>query len=266
MKFAFCSEDGKTYGVDEFSRSSQPDLARKRRLLQCPKCGGPAFFRAASFNGRASCFGARPHAEGCSLATQDALRPDDGIDDPDALVQSGRKIVVDFNYGTSSQPSYFIEAAKHNYDYANGYRPDAPAYRRLSSLLRTLIKSPDFRTSDQRIEALDQPEMAVRDFFVPLLSVSEAHNGLTRGYWGLISDARMSDDRKTVWFNSGGLDTISFCMDTKHLEEFNRRYRFHDAEDLAGAYILVMGTVHVSPIFKIFCVIEELDHMALRLT
>ena len=266
MDIAVCAEDGKIYGSGEFSRLATELMERKRRLLRCPECGGPAFFRNASFSGRAACFGARPHEAGCRLATQDEVRVDGGAgEDPDALYHSGRKIVVDFNYGAADPPGHLYEAARADREFRGGYPPDSLAHCRMSSLLRTLIGSTAFRHSYQRIEAHHQPEMAVRDFFVPLLAVTAAYKGLTRGFWGLISDVRWSEDRSTIWFNSGGLDTISFCMDARWLGEFNRRYRIHDEEDLAGVYILVIGTLEVSPNDKVFCVIENLDFMALRL-
>ena len=57
-----------------------------------------AFFRQASFNGRVAHFGARPHAEGCSL--------DDASDDFEALQIPSGKIIVDFSYGTPEIPSH----------------------------------------------------------------------------------------------------------------------------------------------------------------
>jgi hypothetical protein len=71
MDIARCTEDGVTYTAIDFSNLSKDDLFHKRRLLRCPKCGGPAFFRNASAIGRGPCFGARPHAVGCVLAAQE---------------------------------------------------------------------------------------------------------------------------------------------------------------------------------------------------
>lgn len=108
-------------------------------------------------------------------------------------------------------------------------------------------------------------EIPAREFFVPLHEAAIRHSGLFRGFWGLLSDVGLAADR-SIWFNSAGIDNISFVLDSKHLRDFNQRYRVESAEDLAGAFILVFGSPHVSQRGKLFCVIEEPDFMALRLT
>ena len=107
MEQAKCLEDGFIYTATNFSRLHPEELAKKRKLLQCIECSVHAFFRHASVNVRAACFGARPHAEGCSLAAQDYHRlEDDASDDFEALQIPSGKIIVDFSYGTPEIPSH----------------------------------------------------------------------------------------------------------------------------------------------------------------
>ena len=68
---AKCTIDNFTYTAVEFAQLQPNELEHKRRFLQCPACGGPAFFRHAAMIGRGPCFGARPHADGCELAAYD---------------------------------------------------------------------------------------------------------------------------------------------------------------------------------------------------
>lgn len=173
---------------------------------------------------------------------------------------------MDFGYGSPAQPEYAVGTVRANRISDDGYRHDFRERRRPSSLLRLLIGSPAFRNSSLPIDVHGESEIPVRDFFVPLLSVTDQYLGEFRGFWGLLSGVGFSEDKSTLWFNSGGLDTISFCLNTKFLTEFTRRYRVGDEEDLAGAYILVFGTLKVSPDGKLYCVIEDIDFMALRLT
>lgn len=272
MDIARCTEDGVTYTAVDFSRLPSNNLAQKRRLLQCSECGGPAFFRKASRSGRAPCFGARPHVDGCGLAAQDYVRLDDGAgDDQDALHNPGNRIVVDLNFGALAQPEH-IEGAgrapnpgRGGRYVGDGFRPDARMHRRLSTLLRTLIEAPAFRNSDQVIEIDGHGEITAKDFFVPLLSTTTQYSGLFRGFWGLLSDARVSEDH-TLWLNSGGRDNISFCLGSEHVDVVTHRYRVEDEEDFAGAYILALGTPRVSQNGKLYCVIDGPQYVALRLT
>lgn len=176
------------------------------------------------------------------------------------------KIVVDFEYGLLVQPENVDGAGRVSCYPDNGCRGYFQEHRRPSALLRFLVETPEFRDSDLLINFHGASEVPVKDFFVPLLSVSKLYVGQFRGFWGMISGAGLSKEKCTLWLNSGGMDTISFCLDKIYFDEFTRRYRVRDLEDFAGAYILVFGTLKVSPDRKLYCVIEDLDFMALRVT
>ena len=266
MEHAKCTEDGVIYAATNFSRLSPEELGRKRQLLQCPECFVRAFFRHASFNGRAACFGARPHADGCSLAAQDQDRLEEGDDFDVQHIPTG-KIVVDFSYGTH-EPSngnsshgqvLTFDSAALNYD-----RTDAQASRRLRSLLRMLIKFPAFRDSNILIEIYPYGKIAVRDFFVTLDSVTKLNVGMFRGFWGVITDAQSTTDG-SLWLNSGGRDSISFCIDYKFVDLIAKRYRLRNLEDLAGAYILAFGVPHVSTNGKLHVILQEPEYIFLKL-
>lgn len=266
MEQAKCLEDGIIYTAVSFSRLPPEELARKRQLLQCPECCVRAFFRHVSFNGRAACFGARPHADGCSLAAQDYERLEDSDDFDPQLIPSG-KIIVDFSFGAPDLPGHIsgsgqastFDLSAHNYD-----QHDASGYRRPSSLLRILIEFPAFRTSDKTIEIDGLGQIAAREFFVPLTSATRQHTGIFSGFWGGITDAQTADDG-SIWLNSGGRECISFCIDCKFVDLIIKRYRLRSLEDLAGAYILAFGVPHVSINGKLHLIIQEPKFISLRL-
>ena len=270
MDIAFCTEDLLTYTAMEFSRLLPDELAHKRRLLRCTECNGIGYFHNTSYDFRIPpFFGARCHVPGCSLA---ALEYDNSrLDAPDSrdqvLLMPGGKIIVEFEYGGYVKPEFdenvppeLIQARNHR----NGYRPDASFHRCLNSLLRLLVNSPDFRNSRKRIDVNRDIDITVADFFVPLENVTEQYLGHYRGYWGVISDVRFDKNDSSVWFNSGGQDNVSFCMDKIHLTDFFKKYPVRDAEELSGAYLLVFGTLKYCPRKKLYCVIEDPCFMALR--
>ncbi len=264
MNNARCTDDGVIYTALEFSRQLSSDLENKRRFLQCPACGGPAFFRHASQIGRAACFGARPHAQGCELTAQECA---DENQDPIHIPNS--RIVVDFGYGSPARPERFSGSGHEPMQERSRLDHDQPHahiyHRRLGSLLRTLIEYPAFLSSDQIIEVEGCGNMAARDLFVPLQCATYQYSGIYRGYFGVISHAKLAPDN-SLWLNSGGNDNISFCIDSKCIDVILQRYGIKYLEEIAGAYILVLGTPRVSLNGKLFCVIEDISLMALRLT
>jgi hypothetical protein len=138
-------------------------------------------------------------------------------------------------------------------------------YRRPSLILRDLIESPAFRGSDQPIEMDDHESLPARDFFVPIHTVTTQHLGQFRGYWGRLHNVGFSADRSTLWFNGTGLSNVSFCLSAKQLDAFNRRFIIRSEADLVDAYLLVFGTLRIGPNEKLYCVIDDIDRMALRL-
>lgn len=270
MDTAFCTEDGITYEAVQFSRLPPIELARKRRLLQCSECHATAFFRKASRSGRAACFGARPHVEDCDLAALDHEAIDGQGDDDDVLNNPGERIAVDLNYGAHQQqprpviPGEGRAGNRGRRFVGDGARPDARVHRRLSTLLRTLLDVPAFSRSTQILEIEGINDIAVRDFFVPIEHVSIDNEGQFRGFWGMLSDARFSPDG-TLWLNSGGRDDVSFCIDSNHVDDIYTRYHLEDEEDLAGANVLVLGTLRVSQNGKMYCVVPDSGYLAVRL-
>ena len=266
MEQAKCLDDGVIYTADNFSRLHPDDLARKRKLLQCIECNVTAFFRHASFIGRMACFGARPHAEGCRLAAQDRERLEDGAgDDFEALHIPSGKIIVDFDYGTPDQPDHVVGFGQASYDRTahNFDRPDAHVSRRLSSLLRMLIGLPAFRDSRKLIEIYPYGAIAARDFFVPLEAATSQYSGMFRGFWGLITDAQTAEDG-SIWMNSGGRESVSFCIDYKFVDLITKRYHLKSLEDFAGAYILAFGNLKVSANGKLHVIIQEPEYIFLK--
>lgn len=269
MDIAKCTEDGVTYTAENFSRLPNADIARKRRLLRCPECKGPAFFRHASPIGRAPCFGGRPHAVGCGLAAQDFLLDECAGDNQGTNHILGSKIIVDLQYGAPAQQDDYFGIGRTPMQERVGRNYSQPHYhlyhRRLGPLLRTLIESPELGVSDVILGIDGRGEFTARDFFLPLQSATYQYSGHFRGYWGVLSDAKLAPDN-SLWLNSGGCDNISFCLDSKYVDVIVQRYGIKDLEDVAGAYILVIGTPRVSPNGKLYCLIDDPACMTLRLT
>lgn len=73
MQSARCTLNGALYHAQQLTSLPNHDLSQRRHHLVCPECGGPAFYRKETHNGRDACFGARPHASGCSLKAAQSI-------------------------------------------------------------------------------------------------------------------------------------------------------------------------------------------------
>ncbi|GFE56814.1 hypothetical protein [Geobacter sp. AOG1] len=269
MESALCTLDNITYTATNFNQVD--GFEDKRKNLVCTECNGPAFFRGPTRNGREACFGARPHAEGCALATLEHDGPPAGHgDEGDEIFTTGQRIVVDFNYGAletveATQPvGGQANACNIGVGYGQAVAIRQNMTRRMSSLLRSLIETAEFRRSTQIIEIAGEGEFTVGDFFVNFSEVTGNHINCFRGYWGMIPDTQL-DHNGTLWFNSGGREDISVLLDRNHIGAVYRRFHIDHEEEIAGAYLLVMGVLKLSASGKKYVEIVDPAHFTLRL-
>jgi hypothetical protein len=251
MDVAHCMADGRNYSAINFEALDNALIESYRRQLVCPECKGPAFFRKESTSGQAACFGARPHGKNCSLAAVDSSSGGMSGPDKEERINHGERIEIDFKFGSAlvvhSDPNIDDEGNGNGGRFRGGQSPKkAITHRRLSSLLKNLMHSQDFRLSDQLI-ALPQGEYRVKDLFVRFEDIDIQHIGSFRGYWGMITDAGLSkNDPKSLWLNSGASDDVSVVVDASLSSIFLERFPFKDIDELAGSYVLVFGELKVS--------------------
>lgn len=182
MDVAHCTLNGERYTVRQFEGLSEHDVAQLRRFLACPVCAGPAFYRKESTSGQAACFGARPHAPGCSLAAAEPRYRGGAGPDQVERINSGERIEIDFVYGagpvTHVNPNEPANPQGRGGRFVGGGSGprNAVMHRRLSTLLKNLMHSDGFRNSDQLI-AMPAGEFRVRTF----LSSSLISTGVMKG-------------------------------------------------------------------------------------
>lgn len=262
MDIAKCVTDGVVYYAEKFSLFEGAELGSKRRNLICTECGADAFFRKESTSGQAACFGARPHVNDCSFASPETQRVELDGGEEDFIRNPGTKIEIDLNYGAAQQ-NFDIdsedaegsnqERGRHS---GRGSRPSATMHRRLSTLLKNLINSEDFRESHQAIELAGHEPTLVKDFFVSFDIVGREHSGQFKGYWGLITDARYGLNG-SLWLNSGDRSAVSCVISVEAVDGFLKKYKVKSLEEFSGAYMLMLGTKSTSQNGKKFIWAED---------
>lgn len=266
--------DGQLYTTVEFSKLDKYDLQNKRRNLVCPECLAPAFFRHATSNNRSACFGARPHKSGCSLAALDSPQKDYRLNNqtrtPGYLPQ---RIIVDFNYGESMYHASDFNEGVTNSNHAqnvtinqgNVHIRATTGHRRLRSLLLAL-ENGDLLANRHLIHIDGFGDTYSDSFFINFQTDMPLHAGQYAGYWGAISDANM-DDNGTLWLNIGGYRSdLSICIDLKFRTEVLNRFNIKEAEELAGALILIVGTMRFSANGKPYIELDATNCITIDLT
>lgn len=246
MRTARCTINNQVYAAEDFNQVV--GFQTLRNNLVCTGCGFTARYRSPGRDGRNPCFYARPHDDGCRLATPEYEGAQVGTGNvEDEIFTTGQRIVVNFNVGTNATA---IEAPPTGGAAENGGRrggnnggitPREITYRTMSKLLRTLIESEEFRRSTSIIEIPGRGEYVAANLFMNFTDMTEDHLDTYHGYWGRIADARVSYFSRTLWFNSGDEDDVSVLLDQRYVGETLQQFNIAVLPQVAGAYILVFG-------------------------
>jgi hypothetical protein len=271
MDVALCTINNTVYDIAGFEALDEGCVSIMRRNLLCPRCLGPGFYRKAARSGQASCFGARPHADFCDMGgPQSSSYRGDTLEEDD-VVNRGECIEVDFAFGAplrnhvNEEGAVFASGTGRQGSGQAGARTQT-RQRRLSTLLKNLILSDDFRRSEQLI-SVQSGVFKVRDFFVPFACAEVDELDRMRGYWGLVSDAAQSGDQPpSLWLNTGGRQDLSVVVDSSLTDDFTQRFPIQELEDLAGAYVLVFGYLRVSKNAKKYIAVSDISRITLNKT
>lgn len=174
------SEQGETtrvtYQVFTFARMPEEDIDRLRQRLFCPACGGRAYFRKASKDGKAACFGSRYHRFDCiefkpsaqkSREEQDAIEVHQQLVDADALMidfslkpskghsikAKSRDSVVHIQHKAVNTADYSSNSASH-LATSGGVQEAGADYRTLQLANGDIQKTQAKRVPSQGLEKL----------------------------------------------------------------------------------------------------------------
>lgn len=248
MDTAFCTLNRTEYTGPQFAALPDAQRAQYRRYLVCVKCETTAYFRKEAKSGQGPCFGARPHTN-CPLATPESVRGIGGGGEQDILHNPGTRIVIDEAQGggpvVNGEPGGRGGAGSSGGRFTGtGSRQNAVSHRRLRPLLKNLIYSAAFRTSDIYVELPGRGAWPARDLFVNFSDVNKCRSQTLYGFWGVIYDTGTGYD-DSLWINTGDREVVSIVIDPASVQPFLTRHKITVGE-LDGSHILVFGTISKS--------------------
>ncbi len=248
MDTAFCTLNRVAYTGPQFAALPDAQRSLYRRHLVCVKCETTAYFRKEAKSGQGPCFGARPHTD-CPLATVESVRGAAGGGEQDILHNPGTRIVIDEAQGAGTivngEPGGKAGAGSGGGRFTGtGARPNAVSHRRLRPLLKNLIYSPAFRTSDIYVELPGRGAWPASTLFVNFSDVSKCRSQTLYGFWGVIYDTGTGSD-DSLWINTGDRDVVSIVIDADLVTPFLERHKI-TVDELDGSHILVFGTISKS--------------------
>ncbi|QYK02038.1 hypothetical protein [Shewanella psychrotolerans] len=254
-----------TYSVFRFQALDEAEMERLRQHLYCPVCDGKAYFRKASSDGKAACFGSRYHQLDCrefkpSLSRQreelDAVEVNQLIVDSEALIIDFTKVPrshfpvnkqvktsqVDVKALDTSSPKKRIKSdineSKPCYHVAEKPLEPNPKIgsEGLEKLLHSLLRGSDLASSDLWVYTDEKYRWRAKNLFVNFSEAEPTENGAPRMYWGTISHS----DKAMSWLNPADCKDVGIPIDGFNAE-LKKRFAVSARRDLEGAGIIIFG-------------------------
>ncbi|MBF4570779.1 hypothetical protein ITJ57_18580 [Plantibacter sp. VKM Ac-2880] len=255
MQTAIYVPDGTQYTADGFLALGATGIAKRRRSLICPSdaCRAQASFVRQSSDGRGAHFSAK-HSEDCEYRSAPSEQVGGDMGHPvDVVRNAGQRIVVELDadveverHGAPDALSRAGDATpRHVVDHPEGGQRNAVSHRKLMPLFRDVVRSANYRASNQIVVIAGYLELPVRRFFVPFDAGSdERYDEAARGWWGELHWARINPKTGQLWMGIGRHDDSDFrvLVTQGKIKSFLAWCGVKDPQDLRGGRLLVLGT------------------------
>jgi hypothetical protein len=246
-------------------------LAPERRRdyaesLTCPGCGQLAYFIRRARNGRAACFGARPHLDGCELAS-----PESATVEPPATAEDEFVLKPVTFPGPRPDEATGVATTSAGERGPSAPRKDASgsgsaaAGMALGSLLRRLVRDPEFSRSEATLVLPDATRGPVRTVCVQAIAADARWQNRRKLYWGTVRYAH-DDGAGGAWLNLGrrGSATLRLAPDT-----LTALLESHDADDLeqlqGASFVGYLPLRKSTTSDRLFLFVADLEWFALRM-
>jgi len=241
---------GRVFSAEQFEALDPALRSHHRESLTCTGCGAPAYFIRTAQNGRAACFGARPHGDDCEMASTDGEDSAPGsLEDADTIVATDSVFVLQ-----PSRSRAITHVTEVDDDAGHAHRscrrhtgPEAERTTRkslaLNKLLRRLVREPKFRRSKVALVVPDGTSTTIRKFCVPASTVDASRGRPRRLYWDYVSYVHEDTVRGGAWLNMRQKGSPGIRLNEGMLASVKAAKKITDTGDLAGCSFLYYGAL-----------------------
>ncbi|WP_372870242.1 hypothetical protein [Shewanella sp.] len=252
-------EAGRVFSVYGFAKLDEAAQEQLRQSLFCIGCGARAYFRRASSDGKAACFGSLYHADDCpeyrpSSARREeesviaevrhVIEREDGLSiDFDAPIGLPRKKLPGVGQDSISEPKQdyrpasCAEAGKSTAEIATNADPSVTAPRLgLKKLLQSLLRGSELASSELWVYTDEVHRWRAKNLFVNFADAEPTEKGAPRMYWGTLSHS----DKEMNWLNPAESRELGVAISDIR-DKLLTRFGISERRELEGAGIILFG-------------------------
>lgn len=262
-----------TFSVFKFQKLSDDDIEKYRQALVCPACAGKAYYRKASKDGKAACFGSRYHQSDCVEFKPSAAKAREELHaiEVNQLVVDSDAMIIDFSRAakvSQAKPQQkVLKETSSNSDTAVKTKPEKRASEEevvlpfkassepestsgvdknepekriatqgLEKVLHSLLRGSDLASSDLWVYTDEKYRWRAKNLFVNFADAEPTENGAPRMYWGTISHT----DKQRLWLNPAETKDVGIPIDM-FSSSLASRFDLQSRRDFEGAGIILFG-------------------------
>lgn len=240
----------KTYSILVFQNLSDSEIEKYRQHLECTECGGQAYYRKKSIDGKAACFGSRYHVEGCNEGRSSPQREREvrHTVEVNQILSEQNEVVFDF-FATASSESDSGDASrpkkgKLSSSGTSKSHSQSPNQVRKKILgfekaLNSLLRGSNLTESESLIEIDEGYKYKAKNLFVKFSAAEAADSpkaAKPKMYWGTISHS----DNEIEWLNPADCDDVGIPI-KRYKNSIIKRFDITEKRDLEGAGLILFG-------------------------
>ncbi len=257
-----------TYTVFKFQKLADDEIERLRQSLICPVCNGKAYFRKASKDGRAACFGSRYHQADCSefKPSKSKVGEEQAVAEINQVLIDSDALMIDFSVKKpllklTQEPSISPQTLMNDKlqvsdnvppistDLLSSVKrsmadtqelPDGAMSRvsqqGLEKLLHSLLRGSELAESELWVYTDEKYRWRAKNLFVNFADAEPTEKGAPRMYWGTLSHS----DKSMNWLNPADCTDVGIPID-EFKQSLLSQFDIQERRDLEGAGVILFG-------------------------
>lgn len=239
----------KTYNILSFQKLPDTDIERYRQHLECPRCGGQAYYRKKSSDGKAACFGSRYHAENCKEGNSSVQREREvrHASEVNQIITDSNEVIFDFSINESKSSKEVEEHISRPKPIGSGTTRSHTGKKSqvrstvlgMEKALNSLMRGSDLGEADTLIDIGQGYKYKAKNLFVNFADAEAADrlkDARPKMFWGTISHA----DVDMEWLNPSDCDDVGIPI-KRYKDAIFKRFKVNEKRDLEGAGLMLFG-------------------------
>ncbi|WP_022941459.1 hypothetical protein [Psychromonas hadalis] len=239
----YCYKDNsvKFFSVFEFKNLSDAHIEKYRYHLTCPACGGKAYFRRDSIDGKQACFGSRYHKVDCAEFAPSPRKTEEQkqVAEVETLILEVDELLIDFSApivresSKKSAPPSEVQAPKESVKKESKVSVNKQT---LKKLLVSLLRGSSLASSDLWIYTSEKHKWRAKNLFVNVNDAKPTDNGAPRMYWGTIATI----DKTLNWLNPAEERSVAIPIG-RYRDLFLSYFKVQEQCDVEGAGFIMFA-------------------------